>query len=156
MSLPSLPSALPSLSVREAIADALYRGVVGLDTANDALFDSAFTQDAVLDINSMVMNGLSAIHTGCYDTIAKLDTTHFITNVRVNVKDGESKASMTASALAQHYRHGQGLESGAVHLLTGGLYYLDLMKDEDGLWKATNFKMRSTWAEGDRTVATGK
>ncbi|KAK9234744.1 hypothetical protein V1525DRAFT_412084 [Lipomyces kononenkoae] len=156
MSLSSLPTALPSLSVREYVIDALYRCVIGLDTANKDLFDSSLTQDAVLDINGRVLNGLDAIHAGCYNILAKLDTTHFITNVRVSVKDGESTASLTASALAQHYRQGQGLESGAEGLLTGVLYYVDLVKDTDGLWKATNSKMRTTWFEGDRAIAMGK
>lgn len=153
----ALPSALPSLSVREAIIDAIYRGVIGLDTADDALFDSAFTQDAILDINGTVLNGLSAIHTGCYDTVSKLDTTHFITNVRVDINDGESKASMTASALAQHYRHQQGREPGAARLLAGGLYFIDCVKDDkDGLWKMKHWKLKSIWAEGDWGVMTGK
>lgn len=56
-----LPIALSSLSVREAITDALYRGVIGLDTADVALFDSAFTDDASFDLNSNVLDGRSAI-----------------------------------------------------------------------------------------------
>lgn len=40
--LPSLPTTLtPALSSREAIADAIYRCVLGLDTNDSALFDSA-------------------------------------------------------------------------------------------------------------------
>ncbi|KAK9323677.1 hypothetical protein V1517DRAFT_88767 [Lipomyces orientalis] len=153
----ALPSALPSLSVREAITDALYRGVIGLDTADVALFDSAFTEDAILDINGNVLDGLEAIHTGCYDFIAKLDTTHFITNVRVDVKDGESTASLTASVLAQHYRHKQGREPGATCLMTGGLYFVDCVKDDqDGLWKITHWKLQSIWTEGDGGVMTEK
>lgn len=132
----ALPIALPSLSLREAVIDSLYRCVLGLDTADVALFDSAFTKDAILDINGKVMEGLNAIHTECYDLIAKLDTTHFVTNVRVDVKEGESKASVTASVLAQHYRHEQGREPGATSLMAGSLYFVDCVKDdEDGLWK---------------------
>ncbi|KAK9491202.1 hypothetical protein V1508DRAFT_226766 [Lipomyces doorenjongii] len=153
----ALPSALPSLGVREAITDALYRCVIGLDTADVALFDSGFTQDASFDLNGDVMEGLSAIHTRCYDFIATLDTTHFITNVRVDVKDGESKASMTASALAQHYRHKQGREPGATRFMTGSLYFVDCVKDgEDGLWKIKHLKLQSIWTEGDPGVMTGK
>ncbi|KAK9317837.1 hypothetical protein V1522DRAFT_409055 [Lipomyces starkeyi] len=152
----ALPSALPSLGVREAITDALYRCVIGLDTADVALFDSAFTQDASFDLNGKVLDGLNAIHTGCYDFIAKLDTTHFITNIRVDVKDGESKAYVTASALAQHYRPQQGREPGATRLMTGSLYFLDCVKDDkDGLWKVTHWKLKSIWTEGDWGVMTG-
>ena len=153
----ALPTSLSSLGVREAITDALYRGVLGLDTNDKALFDSAFTQDASFDLNGSVMSGLEAIHTGCYDTISKLDTTHFISNVRVNVRDGDSTASMTTSALAQHYPHKQGTEPGAKRLLTGSLYFLELVKDDkDGLWRIKDWKLQLIWAEGDWGVMTGK
>ena len=154
----ALPASLPSLGVREAITDAIYRCVLGLDTDDKALFDSAFTPDASFDLNGKVMSGLDAIHTGCYDPISRLDTTHFISNVRVNVReDGDSTASMTASALAQHYRHKQGTEPGATRFLTGGLYFLELVKDgQDGLWKIKHWKLQPVWTEGDRGVMTGK
>ena len=153
----ALPFALPSLSVREAITDALYRCVNGLDTADTALFDSAFTQDAIFDLNGdNVMEGLDAIHTGCYDRVAKMDTTHLMSNVRVNIIDGESKASLTASGLAQHYRLGQGREPGATRFLTGCFYFLDCVKDEkDGLWKIKHWRLKIIWTEGDVGVVTG-
>ena len=149
----ALPSSLSSLSVREAITDAIYRAVLGLDTGDKALFDSALTQDANFDLNGNVMVGLDAIHAGSYHLISKLDTTHFISNARVNVRDGDSTASMTASALAQHYRHKEGIEVGATSLMTGSLYFLDLVKDDkDGLWKIKNWKLQLIWAEGDWSI----
>jgi hypothetical protein len=152
----SLPNALPSLGVREAVTDALYRCVLGLDTADQALFDSALTQDATVDLNGDVMSGLDAIHTQCFDKIAKLDTTHFITNVRVLVDGTESNATVTASVLAQHYRHKQGLVAGAARLMAGSLYSLDVVKDEqEGLWKVKHWKLSSIWAEGDWGILTG-
>ncbi|KAF6220921.1 hypothetical protein HO133_002601 [Letharia lupina] len=151
------PSSLASLQVREAISDALYRCVLGLDTANKHLFDSAFTHDASFDLNGTVMSGLDAITTGCYDSISKLDTTHFMSNVRVDVGAGTPTASMTASALAQHYRSKQGTEPGAPRLLTGSLYSLDLLEDDkDGLWKIKHWKLHLVWAEGDWGILTGK
>ncbi|CAD6586383.1 MAG: hypothetical protein ASARMPRED_002521 [Alectoria sarmentosa] len=159
----AFPTSLSSLNVREAITDAIYRCVLGLDTDDQALFDSAFTPDASFDLNGTVMSGLDAIHTGCYDTVSKLDTTHFISNVRVNVRGGDddgdstTTASMTASALAQHYRRKQGTEAGATRLLTGSLYFLDLVKDgEDGLWKIKHWRLQLVWTEGDWGVMTGK
>lgn len=156
MAVSTLPTKLPNLSAREAIMDALYRGVIGLDIADRALFDSAFAPDAVLDINGTKLHGLEEIHSGCYNIIANLDTTHFITNVRVLVEGNGVEASMNATALAQHYRHGQGTEPGAPHLLTGSLYRLKLVKDGEELWKATYFSMRSVWTEGDRMIAAGR
>ncbi|OJJ49710.1 hypothetical protein ASPZODRAFT_128220 [Penicilliopsis zonata CBS 506.65] len=149
--MPVLPTSLPSLTVREAILDAVYRLVNAFDTANPDLFESAMTKDAVFDLNGQIMDGLDAIRTQCFDPVSKLDTTHFITNARVNIPDGESaKASVTATALAQHFPAQKGLEAGAPNLLAGSLYFIDLVKDEtDGLWKAKYWRLKSTWAQGD-------
>jgi hypothetical protein len=156
-SIPSLPATLsPALSGRDAIADVLYRLVLGLDTNDSELFDSAFTPTSTFAINGRVSEGLPAIHTDCFDVITKLDTTHFLTNVRITIDDSGKKAAATASALAQHYRGGKGLEPNQTRLLAGSLYYADLIKDESsGLWKVQDFKMKSSWAEGDWGVMTG-
>lgn len=150
----ALPAALsPALTPREAITDALYRCVNGLDTNDKALFESAFTKEAIFDLNGNVMEGLPAISTGIYDMIVKMDTTHFVTNVRVHI-EGETKGSVTATALAQHYHGNQGLEPGAANFLAGSLYWGDLVKDEadGGLWKFTSWRMKTSWGTGDQSV----
>lgn len=151
MSLPSLPPALtPALGDREAISDAVYRCVVALDTDNKDLLVSAFTKDAVFDLNGTIMNGLEDIVAQCYQSIVKMDTTHFITNIRINVVEESRRAELTCSALAQHYNGGEGMKPGAVPLLAGSLYWLQLVKDqEDGLWKAKHWKVKSTWGQGN-------
>lgn len=84
--MPSLPAKLsPPLSSREAITDAIYRAVVGLDTNDADLFNSALTDDGVLDLIGWVLEGREAIGSQCFDAVSKLDTTHFITNTRINV-----------------------------------------------------------------------
>ncbi|KAB8238568.1 hypothetical protein BDV23DRAFT_190640 [Aspergillus alliaceus] len=149
----SYPKNLPSLSTREAITDALHRCILGFDTADSALFDSAFTEDATFNLNGRLLEGLDAIRTGCYDHISTLDTTHYTNNIRVNVKDGESKASLTASALAQHYRPGDGIKAGTPYFLAGSLYSFELVRDEqEGLWKITHWKLKIVWAEGDWSI----
>ncbi|CDM35751.1 hypothetical protein DTO013E5_9259 [Penicillium roqueforti] len=147
----SLPAALtPTLSGRDAIADALYRCVLGLDTNDLALFDSAFTSTATFSIGDKTFSGLPAIHTDCFEVISKLDTTHFVTNIRINIADSGVKAAATASALAQHYRGGKGNEPDQPRLMSGAQYYADLVKDnESGLWKIEAFKMTLSWTEGD-------
>jgi hypothetical protein len=153
----TLPASLsPPLSTREAIADALYRSVAGLDTPDPALFESAHTQDATFEINGRVIDGMKDIIAQIYDPTARLDTTHFITNVRIHVADAASEAKMSASGLAQHYRPGTGREAGATRYMTGSSYFIDLVKDDkDGLWKIKKFQMKATWSEGDRGVITG-
>ncbi|GAB1194395.1 hypothetical protein APSETT444_003640 [Aspergillus pseudonomiae] len=149
----SYPSSLPSLATREAITDTLYRCVGGFDTADAALFDSAFTKDATFDLNGRVLEGLDSIHKDCYDNISRLDTIHYMSNVRVNVKEGEEKGSLTASALAQHYRPGEGIQAGTTYFLAGSLYEMDVVRDEgDGLWKITHWKLKIVWAEAIMVV----
>lgn len=157
----AFPASLPALGLREAITDALYRCVLSFDTADLTLFESAFTADATLDLNGNVMSGIPAIRAGCYDTVSKLDTTHFLTNVRVNAKQSDpdpdpSEAFVTASALAYHYRTGEGNVPNAPSLLSGSLYFVDVVRDADsGLWKVKNWKMKLVWTEGDWGVMTG-
>ena len=115
-SIPSLLATLsPALSGRDAIAVALYRLILGLDTNDSELSDSAFNPTSTFAINGRV---------------SKLDTTHFLTNIRITIADSGTKASATASALTQHYRGGTGLEPNQTRLLAGSLYYTDLVKDE--------------------------
>lgn len=153
----SLPISLSSLSKREANTDALYRCIVGLDSADIALFDSAFSEDASLDLNGNVMVGMDSIHSGCYEVISKLDTMHFITNVRVETKDGESNASMTASSLAKNYHLTQGMQPDAATLMTGAFCSGDLVYDnKNSLWRFTRYKIKMIWSEGYWGVLTGK
>ncbi|ROV91537.1 hypothetical protein VMCG_09429 [Cytospora schulzeri] len=153
----SLPAKLsPPLSDRDAINDAIYRAVIGLDTNDANLFDSAITDDGIFDLNGKIMEGRAAMHSQMFDFISQLDTTHIVTNTRVNIDEGGTTASATATAMAQHYRGGQGADPAAPRYMSGVLYWLDLVKDEgDGLWKAKHWKLRSIWGEGDRGVMTG-
>ncbi|KAJ5894811.1 hypothetical protein N7495_006502 [Penicillium taxi] len=151
----SLPATLsPPLDDRSAITDALYRCILGLDTNDSKLFDSAFALDASFSINGRVSQGLPAIHTDCFDLISKLDTTHFVTNIRINIEG--DKATLTASALAQHFPGSKGMAPDQSRLLTGSLYWAELVKDgADGLWKIEAVNMKSKWVEGDWAVLAG-
>ncbi|EFX05345.1 hypothetical protein CMQ_3414 [Grosmannia clavigera kw1407] len=156
MSFSSLPATLsPALSGREAIADAIYRCVIAYDTDDLALFESSFTSDAIFEVNGKIMNGLEAIKTQSFVPVSKMDTNHFISNIRINVIDPDSKAQVTCSALAQHYRSGEGMKPGAVSLLAGSLYWADVTKDVgDEIWRIKHIKLNSTWIQGDSGVLT--
>ncbi|SCW00887.1 LAFE_0D00320g1_1 [Lachancea fermentati] len=144
---------LSSLSTREAVVDALYRFVTGLDTSNIELFDSALTDDATFDLNGRVMKGLEEIHTYCYDTISKLDTTHFLCNVRVDYKEKETTANMTATALAHHYPDAQGTVKDSINFVAGSLYSVHLVrKVNDELWQIDQLTLNVVWSEGDMSV----
>jgi hypothetical protein len=49
----SYPQALTSLTLREAVADALYRAILGFDHYDLSMFNSAFTgEDVLLELRS--------------------------------------------------------------------------------------------------------
>ncbi|KAF7545329.1 hypothetical protein G7Z17_g9255 [Cylindrodendrum hubeiense] len=161
----SLPATLnPPLNGREAVADTMYRCAMAFDTCDADLFDSTFMEDGVFDVNGRAMKGLPEIHATGLTIIFKVDTTHMVTNMRVNMKPRKSaagaveepnEASLTATVLSQHYAYGKGMEPSQKSLMSGSLYRGELAKDTDGLWKFTHLGAKSTWAEGDWGVIGG-
>lgn len=151
MSLPTLPATLsPPLSGRDAVADALYRCIFAFDTANDVLLKSSLATDAVFDLNGNIMTGFDTIYSQCYSRVSKMDTSHHITNLRINITDEDSKAELTCTALSQHYNDGEGFKTDSAFKLVGGFYYMDLAKNSgDGLWKIKNWTLRAVWGQGD-------
>ncbi|KAK0930990.1 hypothetical protein LTR29_016497 [Friedmanniomyces endolithicus] len=153
----AFPPTLDGLTTREAVIDAVFRVTLAFDNADAKLLESAMTADAVLDVNGQVTEGLNNLLNGSFERIGKLDTTHYTTNIRVTLKEGETAASLTANFLAQHYREGEGMQPGATRYLAGGFYFIELVKDQkDGLWKAKHWKLQSIWGEGEYGVLTGK
>lgn len=155
---------MSSPSPRDEIVDALYRAVLGLDLNDLSLFTSAFSPDASTTFSMTFPNGQNVTHASVatiiqeiFEGIGPLDTTHFLTNVRVHgptAGAGGARARVSSSALAQHFRPREGgnvsLE-GRTNLMSGSLYDVEL-KEEDGLWRITNWAMRVIWLEGDMGV----
>lgn len=151
----ALPVVLSTpLSGREAVADALYRCIWGIDTNDLEMYRSAFTAGCKMTLNDVPLEVVS----GCYENLAKLDTTHGVTNMRISLGEEGSTASMTATVTANHYRRGEGLrEDGDVpSLLVGALYRIELERDgtNDGgrVWKIKEFHIKSVWREGTLKV----
>lgn len=148
----SFPTSLPLLNDREAIKDALYRCFLGFDTGDANLFDSAFIPDATFKIMGNEMKGLSEIRAGSLDKISKLDTTHHLSNIRVNLEGlTNGIASITATSMAQHFRGGEGNKPDAIHLMSGGFSFVEVVKDQ-GTWKIKSLDYKLIWTEGDRKV----
>lgn len=141
---------------REAIADALYRGLLGIDTKDFSMFKSAWLAedpDISIIVGDTTTVGLEKITEHVFERIGALDTTHLATNVRIDLKDGSDKASLTSYTLAQHYQPGEGLKREAQQLMTGGIYYVDLEKDKaDGMWKVKKWTIKFLWSEGDMAI----
>ena len=146
------PHFLSGLTTREAIADALIRACLAIDVNDRALWESAWAigdADVVFDLNGRVMRGMEAINAGFFHPKAALDSQHLVTGLRIDVQEGASTARVTAQALNQHFRPGQGMHLGSDHLLGGGLYDVEAVKDASGQWKLKTWKLKTHWAQGD-------
>ena len=76
-----------------------------------------------------------------------------VTNPRIFHTEGEERARVTATVLAQHYRPGEGIKEGATFFLAGCFYDLDVVLDStDGLWKAEKFVIELVWSQGDSSI----
>ncbi|KAF2722936.1 hypothetical protein K431DRAFT_283442 [Polychaeton citri CBS 116435] len=150
-----LKIALAGLSDREAITDALFRCVNAFDNADDALLESSFTKDGKFTMAGNTTQGLDVIKEAVYNRVSKMDTTHLVTNIRIDVEDGATTATGSATAVAYHYRPGTGCEPGAPRFVSGSQYYMDFVKLESGLWKACEWELKLIWTEGDYSVMMG-
>jgi hypothetical protein len=152
----SFPQTLPSLSPREAIADALYRAAIASDHHDSALFDSAWAGEDVSmemhDDNERVLEGLSLIRTMVFNKVGPMDTTHNISMVRVNHQDGADYASLTATSMAQHAAPGTGRDPNGIKYTVGGEYSVDLVRDDAGLWRIKKLVLNVIWTSGDASL----
>jgi hypothetical protein len=152
----SFPQTLPSLSPREAIADALYRAAIASDHHDSALFDSAWAGEDVSmemhDDNKRVLEGLSLIRTMVFNKVGPMDTTHNISMVRVNHQDGADNASLTATSMAQHAAPGTGRDPNGIKYTVGGEYSVDLVRDDAGLWRIKKLVLNVIWTSGDASL----
>lgn len=100
-----------------------------------------------------MFNGLNSIRKGLMDFIGPMDTTHMISNVRVDLKDGAGEAKLGCYALAQHCLPGKGTDVDGKKFLAASEYWIDLVKDEkDGLWKIKAWVVKFIWTQGDASV----
>ncbi len=145
---------LHSLSTREAVADALYRAVISLDSNNRQLWESSWAKaDDISFEMDQPMVGMETINEKLFEIIGPMDTQHLTSNIRIDVADGASTAYMTAYGQNQHFRPGEALNPTSKGLLAGTKYQLDVVKDGgDGLWKIKTWKMQLMWIDGDTSI----
>ncbi|EPE35066.1 NTF2-like protein [Glarea lozoyensis ATCC 20868] len=155
----SYPLILSSITPREAIADALLRCFIGIDHNDAAVFKSAFAgEDIYLSHSSMPkpFTSLSALTAGMFTRVGPLDTTHMLSNVRIDYEKDEDTANMTAYALCQHAPPGQGKQPDGPKYTTGVAYTVGVVRNkEDGLWKISKAVLEVVWTQGDQTIMGG-
>ncbi|KAG7876345.1 hypothetical protein KL938_004413 [Ogataea parapolymorpha] len=112
---------------KEAVADAIYRFTLSLDTRDLELFDSSFTEDGGIELLGERATGKQELPT------------------------------LTAIAYAQHFGKGKGLVEGTKFLLSGGVYRAELIKDTtDDIWRNKDLVIDLHWTDGDMAVFQDK
>lgn len=147
-----------SLDPRQAVADALYRCILGIDTNDQELFESAYLHDesASFVLGPVSINGWNNI-SKFLSRVFELTTTHFVTNVRVKIKGDLKTAYMTAHVLAYHMLPEDALKVEDKSYTAGCLYFIDLVKnDADGSWKIKRWEIKQNWTTGDAGVMQRK
>ncbi|KFY04593.1 hypothetical protein V491_09301 [Pseudogymnoascus sp. VKM F-3775] len=148
---------LPGLTPREAIADALHRSVVGIDSNNREILESGLlkNEEIVVIAGPVTVQGWPAV-SEFFDTVFKLTTTHVTSNIRIEVEDGADTASMTAHAISYHVKPEDALKEEDTSYTAACLYDIDLVKDgNDGLWKIKKWILKILWTTGDKAVLYG-
>lgn len=156
----ALPTNLSGLTPREAVADAMYRAIYGADTNDYNLFASAWAKDTPdsntftrpLGNETLDMTGMTEINEKLWGPLSKLDTHHTLGNVRVDIKDDGKTAYLTTYSLAQHHRLGEGPDVEKKGMLAGTTYFVDIVKEEDGVWRMKKWAVGINWLEGDLSI----
>lgn len=152
----TLAGQVQELHDRHEVVDALLRFAAGQDHDDRDLFLSAFAPDATLDFTQparrfgadiSVMPDRDTI-AGIVDTLAPLDTTHTVTNPRVNL--GGDRAHLTALVEAQHVTKAEPHR----HLLLKNIYEVDARRD-GGRWVIDRMVIRTVWHDGEPAVLFG-
>lgn len=145
------------LKDRVEVVDALYRFGLGQDLRDRDLFGSAFTADAELDfrpaaskigVASGLMAGRDTIVETVFGVLAPVDTTHVVTNPRVQF-DGDT-ARLTAIVEAQHLLSADHSR----HALLKNLYSVDLVRDGDR-WLIRHLHIDNVWYTGEPKAIFG-
>lgn len=140
---------------RAAIVDALYRFGAGQDLRDRALFESAFSAHAELDITGParrlgvelpVMQGRPAIADALMSAVNRLDTIHTVTNPRIIAYDGRC-ARLFALVEALNLLRGDPSR----HLLLKNIYTVELSKQNSD-WSIDHLLIENVWLTGDPEV----
>jgi hypothetical protein len=151
------PVTLPALSPREAVADALHRCILGIDSNNRDLFESSCLKNESMTVvaGPITIEGWTAI-SDFFRKVFVLVTTHVTSNIRIELEDGADTASMTAHAIAYHVRPEEALKLEDTSYTAACLYFMDLVRDgNDGLWKIKKWEIKILWTTGDKAVLYG-
>lgn len=148
------PSLTSEAADKLAVIDALYRFAAGIDLRDKSLLSSALAENAVSDFRPAaakagfeypVIEGRDIIVAALTASLAKLDTTHSVTNPRVTI-DGDT-ARLDALVEAQHVSQ----DDHTLSYLMKNRYDVELARKGDG-WVITRNTVDNVWRSGDISV----
>ncbi len=134
--------------------DAVLRFAVGQDLGDEALYESAFTESAVLDFRDPtrrfgaevpLMEGRTRIMEIAYPATQHLITTHSVSNARVT--QTEVGAELYALVEAQHVVP----SDPSRHLLLKNHYHVEIVAADPGA-RIDRLVIVMAWSAGDPTV----
>lgn len=137
-----------------AVIETLYRFAAGLDLRNKDLLASAFAADAISDFRPAgkkagfeypVLQGRDNIVDALRGSLGKIDTTHSVSNPRVNIQG--DKAKLDALVEAQHLPS----NDHSRHYLMKNRYDVEMSRQGD-LWVIQHVIIDNVWRTGDPTV----
>lgn len=140
-----------------AVIETLHRFAAGIDLSDTALLASAFAADAISDFRPAgkkagfeypVLEGRENIVAALSGSLHHIDTTHSISNPRVNI-DGD-KAVMDVLVEAQHLPSADHSR----YYLMKNRYDVELVR-QDEVWVIQRVTIDNVWRMGDPTVLTG-
>lgn len=153
---------ITAILARQAAIDALLRYADGLDRADAAQFESAFAEDAIvdltafsaLDMNSEPIHGRNSITTACMGAVGEaLETTHSLTNILVKLNDQNDSAIITCYSEAQHVKKGQAFASDSHdNSLVVKCRYNASVSQQGPTWKIERLEVVPLWSKGSMSV----
>jgi septum formation inhibitor-activating ATPase MinD len=153
----TFPSPAHTAADQLAVIDALYRFAAGIDLRDPQLLASSLAENAVSDFRPAaakagfeypLIEGRDVIVTALTAALAKLDTTHSVTNPRVTI-DGAT-ARLDALVEAQHVLR----DDPARHYLMKNRYDVQLVREGDR-WVIARNTVDNVWRSGDIAVLGG-
>ncbi|RZJ07772.1 MAG: nuclear transport factor 2 family protein [Rubrivivax sp.] len=158
---PASTGPLASPDEHAAVLDALLRFAAGQDLGDAALFRSAFTPDATLDftqpaarlgVELPAFDTLDGIAGAILPIVAKLDTTHTVSNARIH-RTGHEQAQLFALVEAMHLPKAAAGDARS-SLLLKNFYWCDAVRQQE-VWKLRRVHIHNVWWQGQPDVLFG-
>jgi hypothetical protein len=148
-----------TITDRAEITDTFYRYAAGLDLGDAALLESALTEDATVDLTSAtaklgldfpVLAPRDVVVSALVSAVGPLDTSHSITNVRIDITGDTATARCYAQA--NHYLPGDGPRPDRTrHALMMNRYTAEMARDAER-WRIRRLQIDCAWFDGDPLV----